>query len=154
MGRYAILALATILAALGQGPSIQPRPTGVIVDAPAITIAGASATSTATPTTSAHEAQISWYFSTVTGSYGQCTVQAMTSFDGVNFFSLGSPASVTVSSGEFNAWTIIGQVGTANVTTSAVSSTAALGFGQLTKFAFSCSTYGTSAMASVNVIYR
>jgi len=40
------------------------------------------------------------------------------------------------------------------VTTATVSSTAALGFGQLTKFTFACSAYGTSAPVTVSVIYR
>jgi hypothetical protein len=41
------------------------------------------------------------------------------------------------------------------LTTSAASSTAALGFGQLTKFTFACSGgYGTSAPVTVSVIYR
>jgi hypothetical protein len=141
--------------------SVQPRPTGIIFDTPAITIAGAAATSNATPTTTAREAQIEWLFGTVTGSYGTCTVQALTSFDGTNFFTLGGAASVTVATGEFNAWTIIEQLGTTSVTTSSVSanttagSVAALGFGQLTKFTFACSGgYGTSAPVSVSVIYR
>jgi hypothetical protein len=127
---------------------------GVITDTPAIAVAGAAATTTATPTTSAREAQVQWTFGTVTGSYSSCTVQAKTSYDGVNFLTLGSPASVTVSTGAVNAWTIIEQLGTSSVTTSAVSSTAALGFGQLTEFTFACSSYGTSAPVTVNVIYR
>lgn len=134
--------------------NVQPRPTGVIVDTPAITIAGANATTTATATTSAHEAQISWTFGTVSGTYSSCTVQAKTSYDGVNFLTLGSPASVTVTSNTVNSWTLIEQLGTTSVTTSSVSSSAALGFGQLTEFTFSCSGYGTSAPASISVIYR
>jgi hypothetical protein len=134
--------------------NVQPRPTGVIVDTPTITIAGASATTTATPTSSAHEAQILWNFGTVTGSYGTCTVQAKTSYDGVNFLTLGSAVSVTVSSNTLNAWTIIEQLGTTSVTTSPVSAAAALGFGQLTEFTFSCTSYGTSAPVAISVIYR
>jgi hypothetical protein len=126
----------------------------VIVDTPAITIAGAAASSTATPTTSAHEAQILWNFGTVSGTYSSCTVQAKTSYDGVNFLTLGSAVSITVTSNTLNAWTIIEQLGTTSVTSSAVSSTAALGFGQLTEFSFSCSSYGTSAPVAVSVIYR
>jgi len=135
-------------------PSVQPRPTGVIVDTPAITIAGATATTTATPTSSAHEAQILWNFGTVSGTYSTCTVQAQTSYDGTNYLTLGSAASVTVTSNTLNAWTVIEQLGTTSVTTSSVSSTAALSFGQLTRWAFSCSSYGTSAPVSVSVIYR
>jgi len=134
--------------------NVQPRPTGVIVDTPAISITGANATTTATATTSTHEAQISWTFGTVSGTYSSCTVQAKTSYDGVNFLTLGSPASVTVTNNSVNAWTLIEQLGTTSVTTSSVSSSAALGFGQLTEFTFSCSNYGTSAPASISVIYR
>jgi hypothetical protein len=134
--------------------NVQPRPTGVVVDQPTVTITTASATTTATPTTSAHEAQIVWTFGTVSGTYASCTAQAKTSYDGVNFLTLGSPASVTVTSNTVNAWTLIEQLGTTSVTTSSVSSSAALGFGQLTEFTFSCSSYGTSAPASISVIYR
>ena len=135
--------------------NVQPRPIGVIVDTPVIAIAGATADTTATPTTSAREAQIQWTFGTVTGSYTTCTVQAKTSYDGTNYLTLGTAASVTVSSNSVNAWTVIEQAGTTSVTTSTVSSTAALGFGLLTKFTFACSGgYGTSAPVSVNVIYR
>jgi hypothetical protein len=134
--------------------NVQPRPVGVITDTPTISIAGAAATSTATPTTSAHEAQVQWAFGTVAGSYGSCTVQAKTSYDGVNYLNLGSAVAVTVANNTLNAWTLIEQLGTGSVTSSAASSTSALGFGQLTEFVFSCSTYGTSAPVNINVIYR
>ena len=148
------VALALVPSPQPPAPSVQPRPTGVIVDTPAITIAGATATTTATPTSSAHEAQILWNFGTVSGTYSTCTVQAQTSYDGTNYLTLGSAASVTVTSNTLNAWTVIEQLGTTSVTTSSVSSTAALSFGQLTRWAFSCSSYGTSAPVSVSVIYR
>ena len=139
----------------GAGTNVQPRPTGVVVDTPAITIAGATADTTSTPTTTAHEAQIQWVFGTVSGSYTTCTAQAKTSYDGSTWLTLGSAVSVTVTTGTVNAWTIIEQAGTTSVSTSAVSSTAALGFGQATKFTFACSAgYGTSAPVSVSVIYR
>jgi hypothetical protein len=141
--------------------NVQQRPIGVITDTPTIIIAGTTATSTATPTTSAREAQIQWSFGTVTGSYGACTVQALTSYDGRNFFTVGSAASITVATGEFNAWTIIEQLGTTSVTTSSVSasttpsSVTALGFGQLTEYTFACSGgYGSNAAVTVTVIYR
>jgi hypothetical protein len=134
--------------------NVQPRPTGVVVDAPAITIAGTAATTTATPTSAAHEAQIQWNFGAVSGTYSSCAVQLKTSFDGTNWLTLGSAASVTVTSNTLNAWTVIEQLGTTSVTTSSVSSSAALGFGQLTEFSFSCSSYGTSAPVSISVIYR
>jgi hypothetical protein len=139
----------------GAGTNVQPRPTGVVVDTPAITIAGGTATTTSTPTTAAHEAQIQWTFGTVVGSYGTCTVQAKTSYDGVNYLTLGSAVSVTATTGTVNAWTIIEQLGTTSVTTSSASATAALGFGQATEFVFACSGgYGTSAPVSIAVIYR
>jgi hypothetical protein len=81
-------------------------------------------------------------------------VQAKTSYDGTNYLNLGSAVTVTTTSGAVNAWTIIEELGTGSVTTSAVSSTAALGFGQLTEFTFGCSSYGTAAPVSINVIYR
>ena len=136
------------------GTNVQPRPVGVVIDTPAITIARGAATTTASPTSSAREAQIQWTFGTVTGTYSTCTVQAETSYDGTNYLTLGSPVPVTVASNTVNAWTIIEELGTDSVMTSAVSSTAALGFGQLTEFTFACSSYGTSAPVNVNVIYR
>lgn len=137
-----------------QAANLQPRPVGVVTDTPAITITTAAATSGVTPTTSAREAQIQWSFGTVSGTYSSCTVQAKTSYDGTNYLTLGSPVTVTASSGAVNAWTLIEELGANSVTTSAVSSTAALGFGQLTEFGFSCSGYGTSAPVSISVIYR
>jgi TRAP-type uncharacterized transport system substrate-binding protein len=128
----------------------------VVTDKPAITIAGATADTTSTPTTTAHEAQIQWTFGTVTGTYTTCTAQAKTSYDGSTWLTLGSAVSLTVTTGAVNAWTILEQGASESaLTTSAVSSTAALGFGQLTKFTFTCSgAYGTSAPVTASVIYR
>lgn len=162
--RWGLLVLPLVLYALVLNPrcwpgapspaNVQPRPVGVITDTPTITIANGTATTTSTPTTSAREAQIQWTFGAVTGSYGTCTVQAKTSYDGTNFLTLGSAVSVTATSNTVNAWTLIEQFGTSSVTSSAVSSTAALGFGQATEFVFACSSYGTSAPVSISVIYR
>jgi len=139
----------------GAAANVQQRPTGVVTDTPGITIASATADTTSTPTTSAREAQIQWTFGTVTGSYTTCTAQAKTTYDGTNYLTLGSAAALTVTTGTVNAWTILEQAPTTSVTTSAVSSTAALGFGQRTKFTFACSgAYGTSAPVAVSVIYR
>jgi len=138
----------------GAGTNVQPRPTGVVTDTPTVTISGAAATTTSTPTTSAREAQVQWTFGAVTGSYGTCTVQAKTTYDGVNYLTLGGAVSVTATSNAVNAWTIIEELGTTSVTTSSASSTAALGFGQATEFVFACSSYGTSAPVSISVIYR
>jgi len=134
--------------------NVQPRPVGVVTDTPAITITTAAATTSATPTTGAREAQVLWTFGAVSGTYTTCTVQAKTSYDGANFLSLGSPVTVTATTGAVNAWTIIEQLGTNSVTTSTASSTAALGFGQVTAFTFSCSSYGTAAPVNISVIYR
>jgi len=137
------------------GPlNVQPRPVGVVTDTPAISITTAATNTSATPTTSAREAQIQWAFGTVSGTYSNCTVQAKTTYDGTNYLTLGSAVSVTASSGAVNAWTLIEELGTGSVTASAVSSTAALGFGQLTMFSFACSGYGASAPVTVSVIYR
>jgi len=166
--RWGIFILLVVLYALFLNPrcwplprggtattNVQQRPTGVVTDTPAITIAGATADTTSTPTTTAHEAQIQWTFGTVTGTYTSCTAQAKTTYDGSTWLTLGSAAGLTVTTGTVNAWTILEQAPTTSVTTSSVSSTAALGFGQLTKFTFACSgSYGTSAPLTVSVIYR
>ncbi len=144
-----------VVAALALAAIPTPHaPIGFQTDTPAITISGATADTTATPTANAREAQINWTFGTVSGTYTTCTAQAKTSYDGTNYLTLGSAATVTATSNTVNAWTVIEQLGTTTVTTSAVSSTAALGFGQLTKFTFACSSYGTSAPVTVTVIYR
>lgn len=135
------------------GASITPA-RGAFVGNPTITIAGATADTTTMPTTNQHEAQILWAFGTVSGTYSTCTVQAKTSYDGTNWLTLGSAATVTVTSNALNAWTILAQAPTSSVTTSSVSSTAALSFGQISKFTFACSGYGTSAPVTITVIYR
>ncbi len=135
--------------------NVQPRPLGVITDAPAITIAGATADTAATPTTIAREAHVSFVFGTVMGTYSACTAQAKTTYDGTNYLTLGSAASITVTSSTVNVWDVLQQAPvTTGVTTTTPSSTAALGFGQLTKFTFACSSYGTSAPVTVTAIYR
>ncbi len=134
--------------------NVQARPVGAVTDTPAIAITNATATTSATPTTSAHEAQIQWTFGTVSGTYSSCTVQAKTSYDGTNYLTLGSPVTVTATTGTVNAWTLIEQLGASSVTSSTASSTAALGFGQATAFSFSCSSYGTAAAVNISVIYR
>jgi hypothetical protein len=153
LAAYCVLPAAYLVKA-APAANVQPRPVGVVTDTPGITIASAAATTSATPTTSAHEAQVLWSFGTVSGTYTSCAVQAKTSYDGVNYLSFGSPVTVTATTGTLNAWTLIEQLGTNSVTTSTASSTAALGFGQVTEFTFSCSSYGTAAPVSINVIYR
>ena len=153
LAAYCVLPAAHFVKA-APAANVQPRPVGVVTDTPAIAITNAAATTSATPTTSAHEAQVLWTFGTVNGTYSSCAVQAKTSYDGVNYLSLGSPVTVTATTGTVNAWTIIEQLGTNSVTTSAASSTAAVGFGQVTELTFSCSSYGTAAPVNISVIYR
>jgi hypothetical protein len=133
---------------------VSESPFAFVVDNPSISIASATADTSSTPTTFAHEAQIQWTFGTVTGTYATCTVQLKTSYDGVTFQTLGSAVALTVTSNTVNAWTVIEQLGTTSVTSSTASSTAALGFGQLTKATFACTSYGTSAPVTITTIYR
>ena len=147
-----LLAPATVSADSG---SSSRKPTfGYILDTPTIAITTATADTGATPTAGVQSAQVQWKFGTVAGSFGTCTVQAKTSYDGTNYLTLGSAVSVTATSTTLNAWTLLAQAPTTSVTSSAVSATAALGFGQLTKYTFACSTYGTSAPVTISVLYR
>jgi len=128
---------------------------GYILDNPILTIAGATTTTSPTSTTGAASAHITWVFGTVAGTYSTCTVQAKTSFDGANFLNLGTAAAVSVASSAINAWDIYQQapVGT-GVTTTAVSNSAAAGFGQWSEYTLACSAYGTSAPVAITVIYK
>jgi hypothetical protein len=128
---------------------------GVVVDTPTITIAGATATTTSTPTTAAREAHVLWQFGTVSGTYTTCTAQAKTTYDGVNFVNLGGTAALTVTSTTVNAWDIYQQAAASTgATVTAPSPTSGTGFGQATQFVFACTAYGTSAPVTVTVIYR
>ena len=128
---------------------------GYILDNPILTIAGATTTTNPTSTTGATTVHVTWVFGTVSGTYTGCTVQAKTSFDGANWLTLGSAEAVTVTSNAVNAWDIYQQAPvTSGVTITAVSNSAAAGFGQLSEYTFACSAYGTSAPVSISVIYR
>lgn len=128
---------------------------GYILDNPLLTIAGASITTNPTSTSGAASAHVTWVFGTVTGTYTGCTVQAKTSFDGVNFLNLGSAAALTVASNAVNAWDIYQQAPvTTGVTTTTVSNSVAAGFGQVSEFTFACSAYGASAPVTISVIYK
>ena len=82
-------------------------------------------------------------------------MQAKTTYDGTTYLTLGSAVAVTATTGTGTAWSLFAQNGTTNVTTSSPSTTVALSFGVKTKFTFACSgAYGTSAPATVSVIYR
>ncbi len=126
-----------------------------ILDNPIVSIAGATTTTSPTSTTGASTAHVTWVFGTVSGTYTTCTVQAKTSFDGVNFLNLGSAAAVSVSTNAVNAWDIYQQAPvTTGVTTTTVSSSAAAGFGQWSEYTFACSAYGTSAPVTITAIYK
>ena len=128
---------------------------GYIIDNPLLTIAGAAVTTNPTSTTAATTAHVTWVFGTVAGTYTGCTVQAKTSFDGLNWLTLGTAASVTVTSNAVNAWDIYQQAPvTSGVTTTTVSSTAAAGFGQWSEYTFACTAYGSSAPVTITAIYK
>jgi hypothetical protein len=128
---------------------------GYILDNPILTIAGATTTTNPTSTTGATTAHVTWVFGTVSGTYTSCTVQAKTSFDGVNWLNLGSAASVTVATNAVNAWDIYQQAPVATgVTTTTVSNSAAAGFGQWSEYTFACSAYGSSAPVTITGIYK
>ncbi len=157
MKRNLILAwaLLVVLVVFGVAATHITPPFSALIDAPTITITTATADTTETTTTGAERAEIQWKFGTVDGTYTTCTVQAKTTYDGTNYLTLGNAASVTVTTGASNAWTLIAQQGTTTVTTSAVSATAALGFGRMTKYTFGCSgAYGTSAPVTISTIYQ
>ena len=144
-----------MLSAVGGFAQNTVKSNGAVTDQPTITITTATADTTATPSTTTREAMVQFKFSTVVGSYGTCTVQAKTTYDGPNYLALGGAVTVTVSTGTVNAWTLIEQLGTTGVTTSSASSSVALGFGLLTKYTFACSGgYGTSAPVTISVVYR
>jgi hypothetical protein len=153
------LALAVIAALFALGAAtVRNVPAVWLIDNPTITIAGATADTTATPSTFAHEAHIQWTFGTLTGTYSTCTAQAKTTYDGTNYLTLGTAEAITVTSGTTNAWDIIQVPPTTaaapSVVLSAASATAALAFGQQTKFTLACASYGTSAPVSLTTIYR
>jgi hypothetical protein len=126
-----------------------------ILDNPLLAIAGGSTATNPTSTTGATTAHVTWVFGTVSGTYSSCTVQAKTSFDGVNFLNLGSAASITAASNAVNAWDIYQQAPvTTGVTTTTVSNSTAAGFGQWSEYAFACSAYGTSAAVAITAIYK
>jgi hypothetical protein len=128
---------------------------GYILDNPVLTIAGTTVTTSPTSTVGASSAHVTWVFGTVTGSYTTCTVQARTSFDGTNWLNLGSASTVTVNTNAVNAWDIYQQAPvTTGVTTTAVSNSAAAGFGLLSGYTFACTGYGSSAPVKITVIYR
>lgn len=127
---------------------------GYIVDNPVLGITTGTVTTGVTPTSGVTSAQVQWVFGTVAGSFSTCTVQAKTSYDGTNFLTLGSAATVTATSSTVNVWTLLAQAPTTSVTTSSVSSSVALGFGQYTEYVFACSSYGTIAPVTITVIYR
>ena len=128
---------------------------GYILDNPTLSIAGSGITTSPTSTTGASSARVAWVFGTVTGSYTGCTVQTKTSIDGTRYLALGTPVAVNVATNAVNAWDIYQQAPVATgVTTTAVSSSSAAGFGQLSTFVFACSSYGTAAPVAITAIYK
>lgn len=128
---------------------------GYILDNPTVTIAGAGVTTSVTSVSGVASAQLSWSFGTVGGSYSGCTVQANTSVDGVNWYTLGSAVSVSVSTNAVNAWTILAQGPTSSgVTTTTPSGSAATGFGEQISYTLACSGYGTRAPVTIKAIYK
>lgn len=128
---------------------------GYILDNPSLSIAGASISTNPTSTTGATAAHVTWDFGPVFGTYSGCTVQAKTSFDGVNFLALGGAAAVTVTSGAVNAWDIYQQAPVSTgVTITTPSSSVAAGFGQWSEYTFACSAYGMGAPVAITVIYK
>jgi hypothetical protein len=115
---------------------------------------GTSFNTNLVPSTTAREAVVSLTFGTVSGSFGTCTAQLNTTTDGVHFQTLGAAQSITITSNQVNAWTIIEQAGTTSVTSGAVSGTVALSFGQQSYFAIACSSYGASAPATLSLTYK
>lgn len=135
--------------------SIRSPVFGYIVDNPMVNITGAGVTSSSTSVTGITSAQIAWNFGTVTGSYSGCTVQAKTSFDGANWFTLGSAVSVSVSSNAVNAWTILQQAPTSSgVTAVTPSGSAATGFAAQIEYTLACGGYGTRAPVTITAIYK
>ena len=120
---------------------------------PTIAIATATADTQTFPTSGVKALGAQWKFGTVVGTYSTCTAQAKTSYDGGStFLTMGTAVTVTATSTTVNAWTVIAQLGTTSVTTTAVSATAALSFGNVSKFTFACSSYGTSAPVTVSTM--
>jgi hypothetical protein len=121
----------------------------IVTDKPVIAITKAEAYSATSNTTGMHEANVQVVFGTIAGTYTGCSMQAYTTVDGLNYLTFGSAQSLTVTTGAINTWTLV-----ETAPSTAVSSTAAAGFGVYTKYKFSCSSaYGTNAPATINVIY-
>lgn len=124
-----------------------------ITDAPTITIAAAPVQSSTTPTAGVAAVQIQMKFGTVVGSYTTCTAQLQTSMDnGTTWLTIGTAPTVTVTSNTVNTWVVFAEIGSTSVVVSAVSSTVALVFGNVSRLSFSCSGYGTSAPVSINTL--
>ena len=120
---------------------------------PTVTILTVTVDTQAFPTSGAKSIGVQFKFGTVVGTYTTCTAQAKTSFDGgATYLTIGSAAAVVATSTTVNAWTVLAQLGTTSVTTTAVSATVALSFGNVSKFTFACSAYGTSAPVTVSTM--
>jgi hypothetical protein len=156
LGMYSLATILKVESVHAQGPTYQIiGARAAIIDTPTIAMTTGTADTTATPTTGAMFANWQIMFGTVAGSFGTCTAQPKTTFDGgTTWLTLGSAVSITITTGTINAFTIIGQLGTTSVTASAASASAALEFGAYTKLTLACSSYGTSAPATVNANFH
>lgn len=152
-----IAALTFVFAVYGAPrPENRIQTYSAIADSAAFTVGTATIDTPATPTTGSTSAQAYIAFDTVAGSFTTCTMQAKTSIDGTNYLTLGGAANVTITSTTKTYWAVLAQApSTSAVTTSTPSTSAALGFGALTKFTIACSGgYGTSAPGTLTVVYK
>jgi hypothetical protein len=113
------------------------------------TVTTVSKDSTPIATTGAHSITFQVKLGTVAGSYSTCTAQAKTTIDGGAspiWLTIGSPASLTVTTGTNNAFTIVEPLA------ATVSATAANGFGRLSKVTIDCGAFGTTAPVTLDQV--
>lgn len=154
----ALIAVAVGLYAVYSLPKARATP---VPEKFTMAIAGATITTPDTISIGAYRAHMVWEFGTVSGTYTTCTVQAVTTYDGNRFLKLGAATPVTVSTGQYNVWSIYGQAPDTIVTTTAIqtgtdpTALTTTGFGQNTRYIFACSgAYGTSAPVTISTIYK
>ena len=144
-------------------------PVGAVIDNPVVSISNGATVTSSTPTSGTSTARVAWNFGAVQGAYSGCTAQAQTSYDGTNFVNLGAAAPLVVASNTLNAWAIfelpltaavVNPADTSGIAVTAVSSGTVPGnfvgssVGALTRFSFSCASYGSSAPVTISVSYR
>lgn len=144
-------------------------PVGAVIDNPTLAIGSGAGATTSTPTSGTSTVRVVWNFGAVQGAYSGCTAQAQTSYDGANFVNLGAAAPLVVASNTLNEWAIfelpltaqvVNPTDTSGVAVTPVSSGTVPGtfagssIGELTRFSFSCASYGVSAPVTISVVYR